>query len=151
MWPFKRKKQLPPAPIPEGVPAGSVLEARIWSGIPRPEIYTHLEGYRPDTFLINLDEVGTAAVAIRWQDEQHANITVDFWLPYDKHHKERGQAEQDTSAMHRGRVLGITIPTSAYEKVTGTLIFQDEQGNSYADVPMARASSTIERLTRDNQ
>ncbi|MCY3690861.1 MAG: hypothetical protein OXI54_03835 [Chloroflexota bacterium] len=151
MWPFKRKKILPPTPTPEVVPAGSLLEASVRAAMPHPDIYTHLEGYRPDTLLVHFDQVGTAALAVIWEGEHRVTVSVDFWLPYDKHTKERGHTEQDTSAMQRGRTLSITVPTSAYEQTTGMLTFHHEDGNTYADSPLAEIASSVERLKHNKE
>ena len=103
MWPFKRKAPLPPAPVPEFVPPGSVLEARIVPALnEHPDAAELMRQYPPDTLLVYLDQVGTAAGDVTIEDDGRVIVHFKMWLAYDEHRKKRGYAQMGEDALQRG-------------------------------------------------
>ena len=146
MWPFKRKTPatLPPVPIPELVPADSAVEQRIRIAInERPELVNHLYRTKPDTLLVHLEEVGTAAVALTHPDDTHMIIQVHTWLAHDRHRKRRqGDAPMHEDELRRGVTIKMTLPTSPLERVAGTVVLHGDDGTLYGAGPL----QTIDEL-----
>ena len=146
MWPFKRKDPLPPAPVPEFVPPGSVLEARIVSALKEhPDAAELMRQYPPDTLLVYLDQVGTAAGDVTIKDGHRVIVHFNMWLAYDEHHKKRGYAQTGEDALHRGITTKVTLPTAAVEQVLKCVVLYDQDNNAYSCPPLSLMDDLVKR------
>ena len=139
MWPFKRKADpLPPEPIPELVPTDSAVERRIRVAInERPGLVAHLIETQPDTLLIYLEEVGTAAIALTFPEENRMTVQVHTWLRHDRYRKrQRGDAPMHEDELRRGVTIKLTLPTAPIEQVVGTVVLYGDDGNVYGANPL---------------
>ena len=138
MWPFRRKSALPPPPIPEPLPRNAAVEWRIIAAFEKyPEAIDDIQRSQPQTLLIHLDEVGTAAADVKVLEDGRLITRWHTWLPYDRHWKKRGDdAQIGEEALKRGITTTINFPTSALEQVKGCVVLQDSNGNMHGVQPL---------------
>ena len=139
MWPFKRKAvvPLPPVPIPEIISPDAAVVWRIRAAFSElPDVWSHLSQYPPDTLLVHLEEVGTAAAAIAITEDNRINICFHTWLAHDRHRKKRHyDAPQGEDTLRHGDTTRVTLDTSFMEQEAGTVSISSNDGYVYAFPP----------------
>ena len=137
MWLFKRK-EVPLPPIPEFIPPNSAVECCILSSLnQQPDTLHYLIQTKPDTLLVYLYEVGTAATTVTTIEDESVGLHFHTWLAYDQHHKKRRHgAPTYEDGLQSGTTIKITLYTSTTERVTGRVTLFDVDDAFYSFLPL---------------